>query len=62
MALLTVSKESTLAKAGNSLLTSIVFDGLFCEFWCACVLHVTRHFLLTQLAQKFGTCKVKREW
>ena len=26
------------------------------------VLHDTRHYSLTQLEQKFGTCKVSREW
>ncbi len=62
MALLTVSKESALTEAGNSTLTSSVFHGLAGNFClCACELHVTRHSFLTQLAQKFGACKISRE-
>ena len=50
MALLTISKEWTLAEAGNS----AYFMGQRGVFlFCACVLHVPRHSTLTQLAQKF---------
>ena len=57
MALLTVSTESALTEAGNSVLTASVFHGLAANFgFCACVLHVTRHSTLTRLAQKFGAC------
>ena len=57
MALLTVSTESALTEAGNSVLTASIFHGLAanCGF-CACVLHVPRHSTLTRLAQKFGAC------
>ena len=57
MALLTVSKESALAEAGNSVLSSSVFSGLAGNFGlCACILHVAKHSTLTLLAQKFGAC------
>ena len=57
MALLTVSTELALTEAGNSVLTASVFHGLAANFGlCTCVLHVTRHFGLTRLAQKFGAC------
>ena len=57
MALLTVSTESALTEAGNSVLTASVFHGLAANLgFCACVLHVTRHSMLTRLAQKFGAC------
>ena len=50
MALLTVSKESTL--------TSSIFHRLTENFGLfACILPVTRHSTLAQLAQKFGACK-----
>ncbi len=64
MALLTESKkESTLTEAENSVLTSIVFQGLVGNFaLCACVLHITRHSLLSQIAQKFDSCKIGGEW
>ncbi len=63
MALLTKSKESTLTEAENSVLTSTVFQGLAGNFGlCACVLHVTRHSSLTQIAQKFDACKIGGEW
>ena len=52
-ALLTISKESALAEAGNSVLTSSIFLGLAGKFGlCACVLHVTRYS--TQIVLKFG--------
>ena len=63
MALLIVSKESALTDAGNSALTSCVFHGLagiLCL--CSCVLHITRHSSIPQLAQKFGACSVSGEW
>ena len=57
MALLTVSTESALMEAGNSVLTASVFHRYAANFgFCACVLHVTRHSTLTRLAQKFGAC------
>ena len=47
MALLTVSTESALTEAGNSVLTASVFHGLVANFgFCACVLYVTRHSML----------------
>ena len=55
MALLTVSKESALAEAGNSVYTASVFHGLAANFgFCACLLHVSRHSTLERLAQKAG--------
>ena len=55
MALLTVSKESALAEAGNSVYTASVFHGLAANFgFCACLLHVSRHSTLKRLAQKAG--------
>ena len=57
MALLTVSTESALTEAGNSVLTASVFHGLSANFgFCAGVLQVSRHSTLTRLAQKFGAC------
>ena len=54
-ALLTVSTESALTKAGNSVLMASEFHGLAVNFgFCACVLHVTRQCMVTRLAQKFG--------
>ena len=52
MAMLTVSKESTL-KAGSYALMSSVFYGRAGNVClCACILHVTRHtLLLTQLSR-----------
>ena len=48
---LNVNKESVLMEAGNSALTSSVFHGLAGNFdLCTCVLHNTRHSLLTQLS------------
>ena len=53
MALLMVSTEFVLTEAGNFVLTSSVFYGLVGNFgFCACVLHSTRHYTLTRLAQK----------
>ena len=58
MALRTVSTESALKEAGNSVLTASVFHGLAANFgFCACVLNFTRHSTLTRLAQKFGAYK-----
>ena len=55
MALLTVSTESALTEAENSVLTASVFHGLAANFgFCVCALRVTRHSMLTRLAQKFG--------
>ena len=55
MALLTVSKESTLAEAGNSVLTSSMIPGLAGNVgFSACALHVTMHSTFTQLVQTFG--------
>ncbi len=63
MALLTKSKESTLTETENSVLTSSIFQGLAENLGlCACVLHVTRHSSLTQMAQKFDACKIGGEW
>ncbi len=63
MNLLTVSKESTLTEAENSVFTSSTFQGLAENFGlCACVLHVTRYSSLTQIAQKFDVCTIGREW
>ena len=57
MALLTISTESALTEAENSMLTASIFQGLAANLgFCACVLHVTRHSTLTRLAQKFGAC------
>ena len=58
MALLSVSTESALTEAGNSVLKASVFHGLAANFgFYACVLHNTRHLMLTRLAQKFGACE-----
>ena len=39
------------------MLTTSVFHGLATDFgFCACVLLVTRHSMLTRLAQKFDSC------
>ena len=58
MALLTVSKESVLTEAGDSvLIISRIFYRLVGNLGlCACALHITRHSELTHLAQKFGAC------
>ena len=57
MGLLTISEESALAEAGNSARTASVFHGLAGNLHlCLCELHVTKHSLLTLLAQKFGGC------
>ena len=49
MALLTLSTESALTEAGNSVLTANVFLGLAVNFcFCACILRV-RHSMLTRL-------------
>lgn len=62
MALLTVSKESTLTKTGNSALTTSVFHKLAGNFClCTCLLHATRQSSLTQLAQEFDACKISGE-
>ena len=51
----TVSKELVLTEAENSMLTISVFHRLAGNFClCACVHHVTRHSLFTQLAQEGG--------
>ena len=51
MALLTVSTETALTKAGNSVLTASVFHGLAANLgFCMYVLHITRHSTLTRLA------------
>ena len=49
MALLTVSKESVLTEAWNSVLTSSILHRIA---WNSgeCVLHVTRHSTLTRLS------------
>ena len=66
MALLTVSTESALAEAGNSVLTARVFHGLAANFgFCACILYVTRHSTLTRhsaLARKRGMGVVSAEF
>ena len=55
MALLTVSTESALTEAGNYVLTASIFHGLEKNFgFCACVLHFSRHSMLTRLVLKFG--------
>ena len=56
MALRTISTESMLTEAGNSVLTTAgVFHRLEANFgFCTCLLHVIRHSTLTRLAQKFG--------
>ena len=62
MALLTVSTESALTEAGNSVLTASVFHGLAANLgFCPCILNVTRHSKLTRLAQKFGALACRRE-
>ncbi len=61
MALLTVSIESPLAEAGNSIYVKCISQVRhFCL--CVCVLHVPRNASLIQLAQKFGSCPVGDEW
>ena len=62
MALLTVSKESALVEAGNSVLSSSVFQWLEGNFvLCAYLLHVTGHSTLTvRLAQKFMLAHKRR--
>ena len=53
----TVSTESALTEAGNSVLVASVIYGLADNFcFCTCILHVTRHSKLTRLAQKFSAC------
>ena len=57
MALHTVSIESALTEAGNSVLSASVFHRLAANFgFCVCILRVTRQSTLTRLAQKFGAC------
>ena len=57
MALLTVSTESALTEAGNSVLTASIVHGLAANLgFCVCVLHITRHSSLTRLVHKFGAC------
>ena len=57
MALLTVSTKSTLTKAGNSVRPASIFHGLAENIcFCACLLNITRHSMLTRLSQKFGAC------
>ncbi len=63
MTLLTVSTKTTLTEAENSELTSSIYQGLAENFgFFSCVLNVTRHSSLTQLAQKFDACKISGEW
>ena len=68
MALLTVSNESVLAEAGNSVsvLTSSLFQsekqGILACAMSTCALHVAGHSLLPLLVLKFGTCTVSSEW
>ena len=53
----TVSTESALTEAGNSVLLASVFHGLAANFgFCSHVLHITRYSTLTRLAQKYGAC------
>ena len=52
MALLTVSTESALTEAEDSVLTASVFIGLVANLgFCACVLDVTRHSTVTRLCK-----------
>ena len=61
MALLTISNESALAEAGNYMLMSSVFHRLAVNFsLCAYLLHVSRHYVLTQLLRNLllaRTCR-----
>ena len=58
MAMLSISTESALTEAGNSVLTVSVFHRLAANFGlCACILRVTRHYTLTRLAQKSGLAR-----
>ena len=60
MVLVTVSKESALAEAGNCALTSPYYLRVIEELWLMLVrtLYVTIGILrfITKLAQKLGTC------
>ena len=61
MALLTVTKELALAEAGKSAFMSSVFHRLAGNSClCTCVLHLTTHSMLAQVAQKFCACRAKR--
>ena len=61
MALLTVSKESTLTEQEIPRITSSIFHRFTRNFClCTCVLHVTRHSLLTQLHRN-DACPVNTE-
>ena len=70
MALLTVSTESALTEAGNSVLTASVIHGFAANFgFCACVLHVIIGILRLQgwcrnlaLARKRGIANVSAEF
>ena len=63
MTQLTVSKESTLTEAGNSVLRSRVFHGLAGKFGlCLYYTLLYRHSTLTQLAQKFALVGASGEW
>ena len=46
MALLTLSSESALTKAGNSTLTLSKFHGVAGNAWCMCAFHFSRDSLL----------------
>ena len=62
MALLTVSTESALTEAGNSVLTASVFHRYATHFgFRVCILNVTMHSALTRLSQKFWRLHVSGE-
>ena len=63
MDLLSVSKESALTEAGNSVLTLCIFQGIlaFHNLW-ACILYESSHSSLTQLKHKFICLHVGGEW
>ncbi len=58
MALLTLCKESVLTEADVKHISRISRKFVLVP----CILHVTRHSSLTQLAQKFYACTVNGEW
>ena len=61
MAQHTISKELVLTEAGNSALMPKVFHRLtWNSCLCTCLLYVTGHSFLTQLAQQLGTCTKRR--
>jgi len=52
------STKSALMEAGISVLTASVIHGLAANFgFCACVLDVTRHSMLTRIAQIFALAR-----